>query len=92
MKPTPLPDHIKIEKQLAIIKNVHCGVGDRGVACLWFDTYISECSAALQVLSWDDAKLVIEKAGVSDVGRLAGRACWVEAGNGFIKFIEVASI
>lgn len=37
-------------KQLARIKNVHFGVGDYGHVNLWFDTYISENHAALQVL------------------------------------------
>ena len=80
------------QKQLAIIKNVHCGVGDRGVACLWFDTYINEHSAVLQVLSWAIAKDVLEKISVDDVYKLNGKACWVEVDNGYIKFLEIAAI
>jgi hypothetical protein len=62
---------------LAIIRDVRCGVDDHG-ACLRFTTCISESSRALQVLPWDRAKTVIEAYGVSDVGQLNGKACWID--------------
>ena len=79
-------------KQLAVIKNVRCGVGDRGRAWLSFNTYITECSAAGQFVEWADAKKVLEDAYVEDVSQLNGKACWVEVSNGFIKFLEIAKI
>lgn len=81
------------KKQLAIIKNVHCGVGDYGVACLWFDVHIDESSSALTVLDWERAKIVIEKYGVRDVQQLNGKPCWVDTSTrGIIRFLEPAKI
>jgi len=76
-------------EQIAIIKNVKIGVGDRGRAWLSFDTYVSECAAALQVVEWDAAKQVIEDADVGDVHDLNGKPCWVETDGTFIKFLRV---
>ncbi len=76
-------------EKLAIIKDVHCGVSDRGKFALRLTVYDSECSAALQV--WEDlaeiAKIV-EAYGVSDVGALNGKPCWVEVGNGLMKWVR----
>ncbi len=66
------------KKTMAIIKDVRCGVGDRGRAWLQFSTYCSEASAALQIIEWEDAKDVIEAYGVSDVSQLEGKPCWVD--------------
>lgn len=85
---------------MAVIKNVHLGVGDRGFPCLWFDTYISESAAALQVFAWGgaldaqkpSAYSVLLESGVSDVAHLAGKTCWVEVDGGMIKFLKMAQI
>lgn len=79
-------------EQLAIIKNVRCGVGDRGVAWLQFDAYTSESRAALQVIGWDVAKEVIEAYGVSDVSKLEGKPCYVESDKGMSTFTRAAVI
>lgn len=80
-------------QQLAIIKQVHCGVGDRGYAALWFSTYITEGSAALQVFGWEEAKTIIEAYGVSDVARLEGKPCWVDtSAAGLIRWVGAAKI
>lgn len=73
-------------EQLAVIRNVRIGAGDRGNGALWFDTYISESEGAMQVLGKDEAWEVIAQ--VEDVQRLEGMACWVETENphGIIKF------
>ena len=79
-------------KVLAIIKQVEIGVGDYGQAALWFSAYTSERCAALQIFGWEQAKAVIEAAGVRSVLSLEGRSCWVEEGDGMIRFIEMAKI
>lgn len=79
-------------EQLAIIRNVNCGVGDYGKACLWFDAYIGECAAALQVIEWGAAGKLLEEAGIADVNKLNGRPCYVEVGGGMILFKRMAKI
>ena len=76
----------KKEEKLAIIKNVRCGVGDRGVAWLQFDTYTSEHLAAMQIIPWGKAKDVIEAYGVSDVRDLNNMPVWVETDDSTILF------
>lgn len=80
------------KEQLAIIKGVRCGVGDRGRAWLSFSTYVSDCSAALQIVEWDAAKQVLEDADVQDVHQLNGKPCWVEVDRGMIVFLRMAKI
>ena len=80
------------EERLAIIKEVQCGVGDYGKAALWFTTYISDCSAALQVIEWEDAAKLIESSGVRHVDSLNGKSCYVEVGNGLIRFKRMAKL
>jgi hypothetical protein len=82
-----------MKEQLAIIKNFHIGVGDRGVPAIWFDTYVDECSAALQVIHgaqeiWD----FIQASGLSDITKIVGKPCWVQADSGMIKFVGLAKI
>lgn len=79
-------------EQLAIIKNVRCGVGDRGSAQLQFDAYTSASTAALQVIDWDEAKTVIEAYDVSDVSKLEGKPCYVNKGDGTSTFARPALI
>ena len=76
-------------KQMAVIRNVHVGGGDRGTPCLWFDTYISEASAALQVLDWETARELVRK--TYDVKELEGKPCWVEVDGNIIRFVELWS-
>ena len=78
-------------ESLAIIREVHCGVSDRGTACLWFSAYIGESSAALQVMSWSDAKDIIEAYAVTDVADLNGKPCWVDtSSHGIIRYLRPA--
>lgn len=79
-------------RQLAIIREVQCGMGDRGSAVLSFATFIDEGSSALQVLRWEDAKNVIEAYGVEHVEHLNGKPCWVQVGEGRIIFDGAAKI
>ena len=79
-------------EKLAIIKNVNIGVGDYGKACMWFDTYVDEHSAALQVLSWEKTATILEAACVRSALFLEGKACYVNDADGFIKFIRLAKI
>lgn len=78
------------EKQLAIIRQVECGVGDYGQAALWFSTFITESGAALQVFDWDQAREVIEAYGVRDVHQLEGKPCWVNASGSLIRWVGPA--
>ena len=70
----------------AIIKEVGFGCRDIGQPCLFFTTYINECSAALQVLHGDEAMKVIKASGVYDVKKLEGKPCWVEVSGNAISF------
>lgn len=79
-------------RQLAIMKGVTLGCGDIGIPCMWFSTYISENVAALQVLSWEQAKELIKVSGMADAKTLEGKPCWVDVDNMTIKFIEYAKI
>lgn len=79
-------------KQLAIMKNVGIGMRDCHSPVLWFSAFISEGSAALQVLNWDRAKDLIAKSGVYSVLELEGKSCWVNVGDNMIKFLELAKI
>lgn len=79
---------ISDDKTMAIIKSPLLGVGDRGGVTLSFSTYVTEGSAALQIFNMTEAETIIEAYGVSDVKRLAGKACWVDTSrNGLISWI-----
>ena len=79
-------------EKLAIIKDVNIGVGDYGKPALWFTTYTSACSAALQVFGWKEAGELLEKAGVRSAMSLEGKSCIVEEGGGMIKFVKLSGI
>lgn len=77
-------------EQLAVIRNVNCGVGDRGRFALWFTTYIKECVAALQVFE-DPVEIakVVESAGVSSVFDLKNKTCWVLVEDHRMQFLRI---
>lgn len=79
-------------KKLAIMKDVGYGCRDTNGVCLWFDTYVTEGTAALQVLFNPEADKVIRASGVYNVRELEGKPCWVEDNQGMIHFLEVAKI
>jgi len=79
-------------KQLAIMKNVSIGCRDIGTPCMFFETYIDESLAALQVLDWERAYEIIKKAGVYDFKSLEGSACWVECDSNLIRFLDICKI
>ena len=72
-------------ERLAIISEVGIGYRDIDSPVLWF----SESSAALQVLSWDEAYEVLK--GVREVRDLNGLACWVSCEGNRIKFLRMWS-
>jgi hypothetical protein len=76
-----------VNEQVAIIRNVGIGGRDVGRPVLWFDTYIRESSAALQIIGWEQAGELL--AGIREVRELEGRPCWVEADGGMIKFLRL---
>ena len=71
---------IHTEEQLAIIRNVGYGCRDIGKPCLFFDSYITETTAALQILTGEDADEFIKAYGVYDVSKLEGKPVWVDVG------------
>ena len=84
-------------KKLAIIKRVGYGLRDVGIPCLWFETYISESHAALQVITNpEEIERILIKAKAYDVKQLEGMPCWVETNDqlfgGIIKFLEICKI
>jgi len=79
-------------RQLAIMKDVGYGNRDLGRPCLFFNTYITEGTAALQVLVGDEAEKAIRESGVYDVKELNGQSCWVEVDGWSIVFEGVAKI
>lgn len=76
-------------ERVAIIREVGYGLRDVGRPCLWFTTYLSEHSAAVQVLTGKQADQVIIDAGVRDVHDLEGKPCWVECEAGSVRFLRV---
>lgn len=78
-----------MKETLAVARNVGFGNRDTGSPCLFFDTYVSEHGAALQVLTGDRAIEVIRATGVYDVKELEGRPCWVDTSDrGVIRFLR----
>jgi len=78
------------DKQMAIIKTVQCGVGDRGRAWLQLHLALSECTGVMQILEWDAAKEFIEAYGVSDVSKLAGKPVWVKPEGDIVELVGPA--
>lgn len=73
--------------QTAIMRNVKIGMGDRGYVTLRFDAYISEGTAALQVISkWEDMEKILKT--VDDVRQLEGKPCWVDSSRPGISVFE----
>lgn len=77
------------ELTLAIVRDVGIGMLDTNRPCMWFTTYTSEASAALQVLNWEEAKQLIQETGVYNIKELDGWPCWCDTSDdGLIKFIR----
>lgn len=77
------------EPTLAIIKDPHFGVGDRGEVALWFSVYVTESSAALQVFDAAEGVEILKAYGVKDASDLAGKPCWVDTSNvGMIRWVR----
>lgn len=76
------------DKTMAIIRDPHFGVGDRGTVALWFTVYVTESSAALQVFDVDEGVKIIADYGVSDVCKLDGKPCWVDTStSGTVRWV-----
>lgn len=68
-----------MEPQLAIIRNLRIGVGDRDVPVITFETYINESVSALQcIYGADNIYNFISQAGRADILSLNGTPCWVQ--------------
>ena len=79
-------------RQLAVIRDIHFGVGDRGRVCMWFSAFVSESSTALQVLSVEQAVDLLQRHGVDNTSRLEGKTVWVEVDDRMIKYLEPAKL
>jgi hypothetical protein len=80
------------DEMVGIIRNVGIGMRDCHAPVLWFDVYISEHSAALQVFSWGEASRIITESQVYDVKTLEGKPCWVSVEGTvgrIIKFVRM---
>jgi hypothetical protein len=82
------------ELTLAIVRRPGYGMRDMHVPGLWFDTYTSDCTAALQVFTQPEADEVIKAFGVRDVHDLEGLPCWVSGNQagGFIRYVKPATM
>ena len=80
------------EEKLAIMKNVGIGLRDTNTPMLWFNTFVSEGSTALQCLGWEDAFELIKAAGCTEVKHLEGKPCWVIDEGHTIRFLRIAKI
>lgn len=77
-----------MEPEMAIMRDVRFGVGDRGRCWLQFETKVANGSAAMQYLEVEQAVPVIETYGVSDVHQLNGKPCLVDTSKqGLITWI-----
>lgn len=80
-----------MEERLAVIKDFNIGVGDRGVPAIWFSAYVNEVAAALQVIQGAEAiHEFIAATNLSDVTKIEGRTCWVDEGDGLIRYKRLA--
>jgi hypothetical protein len=71
-----------------IIRNVGIGRRDTNLPCLWFDVYISEGTASLQVIPWADAHDIVGR--VYDVRELNGFPCWMDVSTpGIARFVRL---
>ena len=71
-----------------IIREVGIGRRDTNHPCLWFTMYISEGTASLQVISWDDAHDIVAR--FYDVRSLEGYPCWADVSvPGIAKFVRL---
>jgi hypothetical protein len=73
-----------VSEQLAIIRKPELGCRDTNAPVLSFEVYITEATAALQVLSWQDAHAVLSR--VRDIRDLEGKPCWVKVDGNMIRF------
>ena len=74
------------EAQMAIIKNVGIGMRDCREPVLWFDVYIADGLAALQILNWTEAKQLIADYSLYDVRNLEGKPCLAVKNNGLLRY------
>jgi hypothetical protein len=84
-------------EQMAVIREPRLGCSDRGVVALSFSTFISESSAALQVLWVEGSDEDREKAfallrTVDDVSALDGKPCLVEVDSCMIRYLRPLAI
>jgi hypothetical protein len=81
------------EETLAIIRRPGYGMRDYHPG-LWFEVYVSDTTAALQVFNQPEADEVIKAFGVKDVRDLEGKPCWVSNGGvgGIIKYVRPATM
>lgn len=81
-----------LPEQMAIIREVGYGCRDIGRPCLWFTTYTSEISAALQVFTGERADQIIRDSGKYDVHQMEGMACLVECDGMTMTFKRLLKI
>lgn len=75
-------------RQMAIIQGVGVGLRDVGAPVLWWTVNTGDSGAALNVFDWEVAGEIIKAYGVREVHGLNGKPCWVEVGDGLMKYVE----
>lgn len=82
------------DERLAIIRRPGYGMRDNYRPCLWFDTYVSDSVAALQVFEQPEADEIIKAFGVRNVNDLEGLPCWVDGGEAgrIIRYLRPATM
>lgn len=82
-----------MSRVLAVIKAIDFGLRDVGVPCIWFTTYTSRATAALQCITgMERITDFFKEADCYSFKELEGKTCWAEETDGMIKFIDVSNI
>ena len=76
------------EKVMGIIKNAGYGCRDIGYPILFFDVYVRESCASLQVMRGKQADDFLSKYQVYDVHDLNGKPVWVKDNGVTMTIIE----
>lgn len=80
--------------RLAVLHHPHVAIEDHcGELCVFFDAFIDEAEAALQVIRIGDPHFYsVWEAMAGDVKKLDGKTCWVRCDDHMIRFVRMAAI
>ena len=84
----PVEGKVPGSGDMAIIKDIDFGMRDCGSPVIWFSTYTSEGSGALQIISGDGISSFVQEAGCRSIRDLEGKPCWVDVDQCTIRFVR----